>query len=387
MRFIVYSDINSTAMVRILLGLVFICLFQQIDYAQSKNTDAITIPEVNCTSVDALASYIKQNFSSDTARIRAIYVWVANSIRYDVKRFNDRDKNPDIPPQSVSDVIATRSAVCQGYSDLFVALCKSVGINAVRVGGYTKSLGKLNIISHAWAAAELEGKWFLFDPTWGAGVVTDDDRFIKRFNNSFYKVLPENFIADHMPFDPLFEFLSYPLTNKEFIEGRPASAKTEFHYTDTLRQHMQFSVVEQNAAELRRMESAGIEIDLLLQHQQFLKRSLQAFSSNDAFDEGGKAFNTAMDLYKQYIGHKNKQFAAVGDSDLKQMMDSIENNLKLSRSLMLQAVVKNDGQRQARTANVSNIDRFWPQLVKEKQFVQQYLSTEASLRKQLFMKK
>lgn len=375
-------------MMRILFAFVLLCL-SRVNYAQTKNVDAdaASIPETDCTSVDALASYIKQHFPGDSDRVRAVYVWVANHISYDVKRFNERDKDPDAPPQTVADVLSTRSAVCQGYSDLFVALCKAVGINAIQVSGYTKNQGKVNIISHAWAAVELNGKWYLFDPTWGAGYVTDDDKFVKHFNNTFYKVLPEKFIADHMPFDPMCEFLSYPLTNKEFIEGKPASVKTEFHYADTLKQHLQLSDVQQKAAELRRLEAAGIQIDLLLKQQQFLKKSLNAFGSNDAFDEGGKAFNTAMDLYKEYIGHKNKQFSTIGDSELKQMMERIEANVKLSRSLMLQAVIKTDGQRQARTTNVSNLDRFWPQLMKEKQFVQQYLSTEASIRKQLFMKR
>jgi hypothetical protein len=376
-------------MTRILFAFVLLCLIHQVNYAQSKNPDveAASIPEVNCTSVDALASYIKQNFTTDTARVRAIYVWIANHISYDVKRFNDRDKNPEAQPQAVANVLSTRKAVCQGYSDLFVALCKAVGINAIQVSGYTKSQGKVNIISHAWAAVELEGKWYFFDPTWGAGYVTDNDKFVKHFNNSFYKVLPEKFVVDHMPFDPLYEFLSYPLNNKEFIEGKPASAKTEFHYADTLKQHMQLPLAQQKAAELRRLEAAGIPIDLLLKEQQFLRKSLQAFGSNDAFDEGGKAFNSAMDLYKEYIGHKNKQFATISDDELKQMMENIEANVKLSRSLMLQAVVKTDGQRQARTNNVGNLDRFWPQLMKEKQFVQQYLSTEASARKQLFTRR
>jgi hypothetical protein len=95
-----------------------------------------------------------------------------------------------------------------------------------------------------------------------------------------------------------------------------------------------------------------------------------------------------MDLYKQYIGHKNNQFSNLSDNELKQMIDNMEANLKLSRSLFLEAVPKTDGQRQARANNVTTIDRFWPQLIKEKQFVQQYLAIkDASTRKQLFMKR
>ena len=377
-------------MMKILITLFLLCTLEQISFCQNKNIDAeaTSIPETNCTSVDALAAYIKQNFATDTARIRAIYVWIANHISYDVKRLNDRDKNPDMPPQTVGDVLASRSAVCQGYSDLFVALCKAAGINAIEVGGYTKFGGKVNIISHAWVGAELGGQWYLFDPTWGAGYIGNDNRVTKKFNNVFYKVQPEKFIVDHMPFDPLYQFLSYPLTNKEFIDAKPSSAKVEFHYSDTLKQHMQLSPLQQTAAELRRMEAAGVQIDLLLQRQQYLKKVLQSSSSSDAFEEGGKAFSTAMDLYKQYMEYKNNQFSSLADNDLKQMIDHIELNLKRSRSLLLDAVTKTEGQRQAKANNISMIDRFWPQLTKEKQFVQQYLSmTDVSARRQLFMKR
>lgn len=376
-------------MVRIFITLSLLFTIEQNSFCQNKNVDAeaAAIPETHCASVDALATYIKHNFATDTARIRAIYVWIANHISYDVKRLLDREKNPGMPPQTVNEVLVTRSAVCQGYSDLFVALCKGVGIKAIEVGGYTKFQGKVNIISHAWVAAQLGGQWYLFDPTWGAGYVSDDNRFTKKFNNTFYKVQPESFITDHMPFDPLHQFLSYPITNKEFINAIPASSRPVFHYRDTLEQHMQLSSRQQMAAELRRMEAAGIQIDLLLKRQQYLKTVLQSSTSSDAFEEGGKAYNTAMDLYKQYIGHKNNQFSTISDAELKQMIDSIESNLKRSRSLLLESVPKNDGQRQAKANNVTMIDRFWPQLAKEKQFAQQYLSmADASARTKLFVK-
>jgi hypothetical protein len=375
-------------MFKFLFALVVFCLAEQISYAQTAKADvlAASIPDNSCNSVDALASYIKQNFSGDTTRIRAIYIWIADHISYDVQRLAAMEKNPDNPPQTISEVLKTRSAVCQGYSELFVALCKGVGINANLVSGYTKNQGKVNPISHAWVAAEFDGQWYLFDPTWGAGYI-NDNKFVKRFNNSFYKVQPDIFIADHMPFDPMYQFLTYPLTNKEFIEGKTAAAKAPFQFTDTLKQHIQLSPDQQLAAELRRLEAAGIQNDLLLRRQQYLRKSLQSYSSKDAFEEGGKAFMAAMDLYKTYIGHKNKQFSAIADSELQQMMDSIEYNVKLSRSLLLQAVTKTDAQRQAKAGNISNLDHFWVQLTKEKQFVQQYIGADASARKQLFMRK
>jgi hypothetical protein len=375
-------------MFKALFSFLLIVIFPVSVLAQDKGPDAqaAAIPDVHTASVDALSNYIKQNFSTDSARVRAIYVWITNHIKYDVARLRNRDKNPGGPPQSVADVLATRYAVCQGYSDLFVALARNMGIDAHVVGGYTKKGGRVNPISHAWVAAVVGGEWVLFDPTWGAGYVRDD-QFVKHFNNAFYKVSPATLIGDHMPFDPMYQLLSYPLTHKEFIEGKPASGKTLFQFRDSIRLHKELSADKQLSAELRRLESAGVQLDLLLEHQQYLKRSLQALASNDAFDEGGKAFHTAVTLFKTYIDHKNKQFSAIGDNDLRQMVDSMVHYIKLSRSLLTEAVPKTPEQRQAKAGNMANIDRFWVNLNKEKQFVEQYVVTDAAARKQLFMRR
>lgn len=375
-------------MSRILLAALLLCAACSNIYAQNKDIDtkAISIPEANCTSVEALANYIKQNFTVDSARVRAVYVWITNHISYDVARLKAKEKNPDMPPQTVTEVLSSRSAVCQGYSELFVALCRAMNINATLISGYTKFQGKVNPVSHAWVAVEIDSEWFLFDPTWGAGYVKDD-WFYQAFNNSFYKIPPSKLIADHMPFDPMYQFLDHPLTNKEFIDGKPAATQALFQYKDTIKKHFQLASLQQMAAELRRMEAAGIQIDLLQERRTYLKNNLQGNASKDAFEEGGKAYMAAMDLYKQYIGNKNQQFSAISDGDLKKMMDSIEQSIKLSRSLLLEAVPKTDQQRQAKSNNVTNIDRFWIQLNKEKQFVQTYLSTDQAARKQLFFKR
>jgi hypothetical protein len=367
------------------IALLLIFAFPLNAPAQSKSIDdvAASIPDASCVSVDALASYIKQNFATDSARVRAIYVWITNHINYDVPRFLAREKNPNSPPQPVADVLSTRNAVCQGYSDLFAALCKNVGIRAVVVNGYTRLQGKISPVAHAWVAANLNNQWYLFDPTWGAGYVAND-RFVRRFNNSFYQVLPSSLITDHMPFDPMYQFLSYPLTHQEFTQGSSAASKTVFQYNDSLNQFASLSDQEQMSAELRRLEASGIQNDLLKKRQRYLMDALQAIGSKDAFDEGGKAFNNSIALYKEYIEYKNKQFSSINDADLKQLIDSVGGQLKLSRSLLMEAVPKTAEQRQAKNGNLSNIERFWVQLQKEKQFVDQYLAADPAARKQLF---
>lgn len=376
-------------MTKIVLSLVFLFFFHQNSSAQTPDVDtrAASIPAASCTSVNAMVSFIKGNFATDADRTRAIYVWTTHHINYDVALFLAREKRPDNQPlPTVANILASRKAVCQGYSELFVEVCRGLGINAIVVPGYTKNQGGLNPVSHAWVAASLDNEWYLFDPTWGAGYVKDE-QFVRKFNNTFYKVLPADFIADHMPFDPMYQFLSYPLSHNQFADGTPADNKVLFHFKDSLKQYSQLSSIQQNASELRRLEAAGIKTDLLQKRQNFLKMRLENFASKNAFDEGSKTFNTVVGWYNEYIAHKNKQFSAIKDTELRQLIDRMEQNTKRSRSLILETKPQTDDQNKAKVNSVAEIDRFWTQLSKEKQFAEKYLVTDMGMRKQLFIRR
>ncbi len=368
----------------------FLCIaFSAGLYAQDDKTiaNAAAIPEANCTSVDELAAYIKQHFVSDTSRLRAIYVWVANNIRYDTERYQEVLKKVQKPPQTVPEVLKARSAVCQGYSDLFTALCRNVGINATTVSGYVKLGGKVMPVGHAWVATELNGEWFLFDPTWSAGYVDNNLHFVKLFNNAFYKVQPATFIADHMPFDPMNQFLINTLNNREFIEGKAPAAKTTFNYKDSLIQYNKLSQFDQMDAHLRRLEGAGVENDLLQEQKKYLTINRQSQISNNSVQEAGIQFNAAITLLNKYYGFKNKQFAAIGDNDLLQALDSMKHYIILARSLMSATVTQSEEQQAAKKNNLAGMDQYWTALTVEERFVQQYIITDKARRFELFMKR
>ena len=69
------------------------------------------------------------------------------------------------------------------------------------------------------------------------------------------------------------------------------------------------------------------------------------------------------------------------------MVDSIEIYIQKSRSLVSETVPKTDAQREVKTRQVADIDKFWIELLKQKDFTAKYLATEKEKRKQLFMKK
>lgn len=350
---------------------------------QNLQESSFSIPASNAVSIDSLSSYIRRNFQTDTDKARAIYLWVSNNINYDVPRFLARDQEPKMPPQTTKEVFTSKYAVCQGYADLFVELCNNVGLKAFKVGGYTKKNGVVPQVSHAWAAAIIDGAWYLFDPTWGAGYVTNDT-FFKRFNDSFFKVLPTKFIEDHMPFDPMYQLLSYPLTNKEFIEGLPASGKKVFNFNDSIAFHKQLAPELQFASELRRMEAAGIQNNLIYQYQSYLKLSLESISSKDAFYEGQQLFKNGISLFNQYFGNKNTQFSKIADKDLKQQIDSVEYYARTARTIVSGLNPRTDQQRESKSNTIASIDKFWTAVLREQEFVGKYLAANPDNRKQLF---
>lgn len=368
----------------------FLCLiFSLSTFAQdeSVSTKAVAIPEADCTSADQLAAYIKEHFVSDSSRLQAIYVWVGSHISYDTERMQAVIKKLQQPPQAVADVIKSRKAVCQGYADLFTAVCKGVGINATVVAGYVKQFGRIIPIGHAWVAAELNGEWLLFDPTWSAGYLDNNMHFVKHFNYTFYKIKPADFIVDHMPFDPLYQFLSTPLNNSEFIDGKITTSKPTFNFRDSLIQFNKLSTFEQMQAQLRRLEAGGIENDLIAEQRKYLTINLQSQSSGNTFQEAGVHYSTAVNLLNKYYSFKNKQFTTIADNELVQAVDSMKHYIILARSLLSKTVTQTPEQQAAKNGNLAGMDQYWKTFTQEEQFVQQYINTDKARRIELFMKR
>ena len=87
-------------MLRIVFSLILLCAFIPNSNAQNKELDtkAASIPGASSSSLHALATYIKDNFTTDTARVRAIYVWITHNISYDYAALQARDETPAGPP-------------------------------------------------------------------------------------------------------------------------------------------------------------------------------------------------------------------------------------------------------------------------------------------------
>lgn len=204
---------------------------------------ALSAPPSAATSVASLAGYLAEPAGSDFEKARAFYTWITHNIRY-----NDSLANSSLLGtienerlQQADRVLANRSGVCEGFANLFEALCKEVGLKAAVVAGKVKDeRGVVERIAHAWNAVELDGEWYLSDPTWGAGPSDSPAAaYGSEFREYFFLPAPSDLLKDHFPHDPVWQLRERPVTFALWSGDPSASLELPepvFSFRDTIRQ-------------------------------------------------------------------------------------------------------------------------------------------------------
>lgn len=152
-------------------------------------------------------------------KYRAIFTWMAQNISYDVKGLEDYSK----VKTDAEDVLSSGKSVCEGYANLFDALCKASGLGSASIGGWTKNnpekIGKpfAKYTTHAWNAIRINKKWYLCDVTWGSGSIQAETGKFKKEFSGFYFCMPNHiFFLNHYPEDQKW-FLGYKVNVRDFI--------------------------------------------------------------------------------------------------------------------------------------------------------------------------
>lgn len=211
---------------------VFACIVlakgQAQDFAKV-DAQARSTPFPKGQDTRALAQALSEGCATEKEKVRAYFVWIANNIKYDIKSFENRgsaDPQEQQDKQLPQRVLRTKKAVCAGYSNLLLALCEASGIKALRADGITKDYrGTVSRAGHAWCLVRADGVWGFIDATWGAGDVDlDKGKYHEHFKEIYFFPAPEVFIADHFPYDPLFQMLPAPLTLEQFKQAKLGAA-------------------------------------------------------------------------------------------------------------------------------------------------------------------
>lgn len=182
---------------------------------------------------------VDANVISDLLKIRAVYLWIVQNVKYDYDKMNlvgDEsyfDMYGSSDAECVNYVLKNGRGICHDYSVLFNFMTSYLGLETLYVKGVVrKSLygGGLSVneevLEHAWNYVNLGGYHYFVDATWGAGSSTDVE--------SYFLVTPDKMITTHLPGDDDLQFLDKPITLDQFTSLPLVSSfyKDDYHIQD-----------------------------------------------------------------------------------------------------------------------------------------------------------
>jgi len=181
-------------------------------------------------------------YSEDIFKVRSIFIWVTNNIRYDYKFIN---AGKEITPPScegkfscaaelaewennyIKQVLRKKKAICDGYARLFKRMCDIASIESDIVPGYAKNkyyqVGVPMSVNHAWNTVKIDSVYYYLDPTWAAGYCTEDEDekltgFVKSYENYYWLTPADKLARSHFPQSGKWAFQTN-YTKEKFLDN------------------------------------------------------------------------------------------------------------------------------------------------------------------------
>lgn len=207
--------------------------FQQVDRLARQMRKSATL--------ESTAVKLTEAYPSDLEKVRAIFVWITHNVAYDIQKVREQQRRnnrtlitansqaeldayiKNLPRKMAETAFSKGKGVCEDYSNLFLYMCQSVGIEASYITGYARSsTSKLNKYpdrsNHVWNGVKIDGRWYLLDATWSAGQVDlQSGVFSKEFSDGFFLADPVKFLLTHFPDDPKWQLVGSPIDVDQFV--------------------------------------------------------------------------------------------------------------------------------------------------------------------------
>ena len=167
-----------------------------------------------------LNSYIKTTILPQLAlggkttyqKVQAIYNWITKNVRYDYAHLNDNTYKLQYTAYAAA---INKTAVCQGYANLFYRLANDAGIDCRIITG-TADGGNGVWGPHAWNIVKMDdGNYYCLDATWDEG----------RSSYSYFLKGTAAFNKDHLVDTgekATYFWSQYPVSNTDFAPDAPA---------------------------------------------------------------------------------------------------------------------------------------------------------------------
>jgi hypothetical protein len=340
----------------------------------------LNIPDSQANSTDKIAEYITSRFKSERDKVRAIYAWVTANIRYDRDSANQINLGAD-QQAKITAALRRRKGVCENFAAIFNDIALKTGLKSFVVNGYVKQSGSVDKSGHSWCALFIDGNWTLYDPTWDVGHGN---------NSKYFMAQPSEFIYSHMPYDPLWQLLNYPISHQQFYSGNVYKKNDSpyFNYADSIAAYMQMDSLRKLKSSALRIQQNELYNPLVKDNHSYIKMHIEMINQDrdvELYNSSVAELNDATAIYNNFIQYRNQQFTPEKtDAELKALLDGIDTKL-FSSLKKLDEIDKSEATFTIGTHEVR--DRLNALLIRikdQKTFLDQYLSTARSDRASLF---
>ena len=171
-----------------------------------------------------LVKYLSKYAETDLEKVWIIFLWITHNIKYETGIIA---KDKIAKNQDPLVVMTRKLAVSTGYCYLFKELVKCFGFVCNILPGHAriftlpsaKKEKESSLSEHEWVTIQIQGRWYLIDPTWAAGYVdAKKGNFVFDFEPFWFMTQPAEFIYRHLPKDPKWQLIEEkPIDDKTFV--------------------------------------------------------------------------------------------------------------------------------------------------------------------------
>lgn len=320
-------------------------------------------------SSGALAMYFQSLHKNKYDQLQAAYTWVASHIRYDADSsyyFNNADYETQI-----SGTLRRRKGVCENFAVLFADIANKMDILSYVVHGYAHAATGRNA-AHSWVAVSLNNEWYLCDPTWDAGLPV---------RNNYFLGDGAQFIASHMPFDPIWQLLEKPTAYK-----RNRNSPT-FNYKDSISTFLKSDSLKKFMAIERRMKQMDIDKELFKVWQSYNRMNIVIMAEEEnmnLYNDAVGDLNKATVLFNEFVEYRNNRFLPQkSDKEIEHMLTPIHTIIAGARDKLGRIGVIVENFQYNTESLIKRLDNLASRTDEQKFFLKKYLATNISEREKL----
>ena len=192
---------------------------------EQKAVDIVNNQRLDSVRRTAPQDYIRRVCSeiSSHTKDRFLQAKLAHDVTVLLLFYDDANYwNNSVPQQDLASILKTRRAVCEGYANLFLALCDGIGLPCEKIHGYARGVGTSERgyedptdSNHAWNMVQIQGSWYLVDCTWDSGHMSGRTS-VQDYSTTWLFIQPEQIIYSHYPSQYSHQLLEYPLDAATF---------------------------------------------------------------------------------------------------------------------------------------------------------------------------